>query len=260
MKWITICLLLSLGLATLPAHCASPDDFSLDRQLNSNVRNYSIEVGSVVEALAKISSDFHIRMGIEWETTVGPSRPVSINYANGSLLDLLKQIVSVEPLYKLTIQSGIVHVGKEPIVDDRRNFLNIRISSFEASNEYAFHASNRLHTLLLDLANSPQEKGGGCAGSWTVGVGDHQTTFLMRDASVREILDRLVLSAGFNIWLVTFPEAKSITEKGFYKTSSLFGPVSDSAQPMWDLLLPGFDPSTRSFPPGSNRSEWPPAR
>lgn len=95
---------------------------------------------------------------------------------------------------------------------------------------------------MPQLANAElaaKNQGGGCAGSFGVGAGDQTATFHLQNVTVRDILDRFVTSAGFNIWMATFPEIKSTTPKGFFKSISIFSrDLPDADLPAWDLLYP----------------------
>jgi hypothetical protein len=137
----------------------------------------------------------------------------------------------------------------------------LRVGDFQVSSEYVVHASNRLNSVVANLATTPPAEGKsyGCAGSFGVGAGDHVTSFNLQNATVRDILDRLVESAGFNIWLVTFPEAQKPAQGAMLKTTSIFNPGSaPSDAPRWDLLLPGYDRERKAFGLGWQRGDWQP--
>ena len=187
-----------------------------------------------------------------------PNKPVRLQWENTTALQILKDTVAVEPGYTISLGSGVIHISRITIFDDRRNFLNIPINDFELSSEYVFHANNRLRKLVVELANPAFPKNeAGCAGSFGVGSGDQKASFHLRNIVVRDILDKFVTSAGFNIWLVTFPELPAITEKDFFKSISIFSPGLPSSElPAWDLLLPGYDPVRRQMGVGWKQGLW----
>ena len=229
---------------TLLAATSKSPEAGLNTTLHSSIRSYAMEAANLLQALAKFSDDFQVPMGIEWQLSNVPYKPVSLQFNNSSVLKILSDLVAVEPGYKFTVSNGLVHVSKGSLFDDSRNFLNIPISDFELSSEYVFHANNRLRKLVVELAGAtPPQKGAGCAGSFGIGAGDEVASFHLRNVVVRDILDKFVTSAGFSIWLATFPELPATTENGFFKSISIFSPnLPDSQLPAWDLLLPGYDP------------------
>ena len=252
--------LLLLGRA---AASATTPDSALEEKLHVSVQGYTISAENLLEALAKVSDDFQLPMGIEWQLSSVPYQPIKLAYEKATPLQILQELIAAEPPYTLTFANGVVHVSQGAAFHDSRNFLNIPIDDFQLSSEYVFHANNRLRRLVIQLANSAAADNAktGCAGSWTVGAGDQKASFHLHDVSVRDILDRFVTSAGFNIWLATFPETKATTAKGFFKAVSIYSPdLWDSELPAWDLLLPGYDPVRKQNGLGWKRCEWPTLR
>lgn len=243
------------GMAAVPV--ASPEA-ALDRTLHTAVPSYRVESENLLQALAKFSDDFHVPIGVEWQLSKVPYAPLNLQYEKTTVLQILADMVAAEPAYTLSASNGVMHVSRVTTFDDSRNFLNIPIADFELSSEYVFHANNRLRRMVLELANSasPQNELG-CAGSFGVGSGDQLASFHLHNVVVRDILDRFVTSAGFNIWLVTFPEIPAPTVKGFFKSISIFSPnLPDSELPAWDLLLPGYDPVRRQMGVGWKQAPW----
>jgi hypothetical protein len=76
---------------------------------------------------------------------------------------------------------------------------------------------------------------------------------------VRDVLDKFVVSAGFNIWLVSFPEAKTTVPRGLFRTLSMDGSdLPEDLVPMWYLLTPEHDPVRKGLGIGSPEGEWQP--
>jgi hypothetical protein len=238
-------------------------EMDLDQRLNATVANYSISGENLLQALARVSDDFHLRMGIEWEVSSTPYHSVMLKYDKVTPLQVIKDLVGLEPSYVFSAANGVVHVRRSTIYDDRRNFLNLHIDRFDVSHEYVFHASNRLYQLVFKQTNlSPaavEDPRAGCAGSFAVGAGDQITSFHVTGVTVRDVLDKLVVSAGYNMWLVTFAELKNTTPNGFFKTLALDGSdLPDDSGPMWYLLVPGHDPVRKGFGIGWPRGTWEP--
>jgi len=233
---------------------------SLQAKLRSNIENYTVNAANLLQASAKFSDDFQVPMGIEWQLSSVPYKPIRLQFSNTTVLQILRGIVAVEPGYAFNTDNGVVHLGKTTITDDPRNLLNLRIKDFDLSSEYVFHANNRLRQLVVDLTNPSLPKhDAGCAGSYGVGAGDQKATFHLRDATVRNILDRFVTAAGFNIWLATFPEIPEADADDFFKSTSIFSPdLPRTNLPAWDLLLPGYDPVRKQIGVGwKQRKDWP---
>jgi hypothetical protein len=248
-------LIASLSMMALPA--GNPEA-SLDETLHTLVRGYSVESENLLQALAKFSDDFQVPIGVEWQLSKVPPEPVKLRFEQTTVLQILTDMVAVDPRYTFSRSNGVIHVSRITIVDDRQNFLNIPISDFELSSEYVFHANNRFRRLVVEIANpsSPKHEEG-CAGSFGVGAGDQLASFHLHNVVVRDVLDRFITSAGFNIWLVTFPETPALTMKGFFKSTSIFSPnLPDSELPVWDLLLPGYDPVRKQMGIGWKRGPW----
>jgi hypothetical protein len=235
----------SLFADVLSASAETPEQI-LDRNLHSQVKSYTLAAQNILEGLAQMSGDFDLPMGIEWEESSGPFHPVNLTYSRPTTpWQVLQDVVAAEPPYTMTTSNGVVHVGKAATSNDTRNFLNLTVGDFQASDEYVFDLSyRRLHKQVLEQANpAPGPASAGRAGSNTVGAGDRAVSFVVHNATVSDIHDRFVTSAGFNIWLVTYPEAKTVTGRGFFKTISIFSAeLPDNLLPTWDLLRPGYDP------------------
>jgi len=222
------------------------------------VENYSLHAENLLERLAKLSDDFEIPMGIEWQVSSVPYRKVELQFVNSTVIDILTSLVAIEPGYTFNAKNGVVHVSRVTIADDRRNFLNLQIDDFQLSDEYVFHANNRLRNLVVQLVNpAPEKTGTACAGSFGVGAGDRVVSFHLSNVTARDILDRFITSAGFNIWLVAFPELPELTSRGFFESISVFSPnLPESELPAWDLFLPGYDPVKKEMGIGWKQGAW----
>jgi len=71
----------------------------------------------------------------------------------------------------------------------------------------------------------------------------------MMNASVREILDALLVRSRSAMWVVIFPTEQP--ETGFLKTRSPWGNGDDSEQPDWGFAAKYYDPVT-----GNYRGDW----
>ena len=113
-------------------------EVTLRRTLHGSVENYSLHAENLLEGLAKLSDDFEIPMGIEWQVSSVPYRKVELQFVNSTVIDILTSLVAIEPGYTFNAKNGVVHVSRVTIADDRRNFLNLQIDDFQLSDEYVF--------------------------------------------------------------------------------------------------------------------------
>jgi hypothetical protein len=114
--------------------------------------------------------------------------------------------------------------------------LDLRIGSFEVRNEFVERASRRLQTQAgYVMVPRPVV---GTAGSFVTSPGDGRISFLLPDATIRDVLDRLCRAAGLGIWIVAYPPQLTKTPGGFFRTASIYNdsPIEDEGQPTWDIL------------------------
>lgn len=242
-------LLMSMALlfAVLPARGATTD---LDCRLAFKPQQYSIEASNLLEAIAKVGTEFHIPLGIEWAAADG-GQPIKLSWRGASVREILDSVVGSNPKYGIEYGNGVVHVFSTALRSDQRNFLNIRLPDFQVQDEFVTSANRRLLEHVRRVANPVPEEtlpDGGCAGSMGIGRGDKKATFTLRNASLREILDQLLASADYRVWIVSFQPELRTTSRGFFVTNSVYGGQSEaSVQPRWDLLFWGFDPVRRDW-------------
>ncbi len=105
-------------------------------------------------------------------------------------------------------------------------------------NEFVRFASNDLRVRVGRIIRPPTQPGLGIAGTMATGMGDRKVSFTLVNAKVRDILDKLSLAADFKLWIVTYPESRTLTKSGFRRTASLYtnNVVPDEEQPVWALL------------------------
>jgi len=250
--------LLTLVIAFSRTCHAQSAEAQLEQRLHARVANYSISASNLLEALAQVSDDFQLPMGIEWEAASQRDDNVSLKYADTTAIQILQDLVSRSPNYVLTQENGVVHVASKAVRDDVRNFLNLTIPEFDLSSEYVLHANNRLQKIVIQMVNHlPEaEAAYGCAGSFGVSAGDRVASFRMQKVMVKDILDRFLTSSGLGIWLTTFPDADA-SGSVMFRTTSVFSPdLPKDRLPTWDFLLPAYDPVRGGFGVGWPRVEW----
>lgn len=243
--------LLTLPTFGPPASC--PADAG--SELETVVEDFAVSEDSFPEALMRLATQLEIPMGIEWVKAPAALKPIKLSWRRASMREVLESVVKAVPGYEFDFRGGVVHVHPTDSFTDARNFLNVRLESFEMREEFAFVGQHRLREWLKPIVSSsrPVAPGAGEAGSRATGVGEWPLTFKLEKPTVREVLDRLVYAGEFKIWVVTFSTGPPLTAKGFRRTESLVrgSAVSDHEQPTWGVFKWGEDPIRNEM-----RSDW----
>jgi hypothetical protein len=213
----------------------------LNAKLAAVSASYSLNVIGLLDALMKTAGDFQLPIGIEWIRQADPTARFIRSWQHSDLSTILRDIVKSVPGYELEITNGVVHVFHTAVHGDRSNILNTRIGTFQVNNEPVMFAAYRLavqvrRTMVPPDPNRPPI---GRAASISSGDGDRPVTFTIEDATVRDVLDKLCLSAGLNVWVVAYPAEPAKTRGGFLKTVPLHGGVQEDDDyflPDWNFL------------------------
>jgi hypothetical protein len=199
-------------------------DQALQAKLAPVASSYSLDAADSLHALVKVAGDFRLPMGIEWlKVTDNPVR-FSRSWRDTTPLAILQDVVKAYTGYELEIGNGVVHVFPTAMKGDRADVLNTHIGTFEVWDRTVtvvayYDLTNRVRDIMVPPGpNGPH--GGGMMDILS-GRGDGVVTFRIEDATVRDVLDKLCLSAGLNIWIVAYPPKPVKTRAGFLKTISL---------------------------------------
>jgi hypothetical protein len=213
------------------------------------VQNYSLEANSFVEVLLKIAAQFHLPLGVEWIKTADTLKPVQLSRNRATVADILDAVVSMQPGYEWRTEGGVIHVFQRDLVKDRRNPLNIMISSFDQAPETVGWANNNLDEMVSDVVRHPEVTG--IAGSVIGYPGEPVFSFAAQNAPARSILNKIV-TAGLassvpglqQVWIATFPESSVLSRTGYFETAPVWDPdaVPVQEQSFWILLSWGHPP------------------
>lgn len=223
------CLLLAcqgLILASAVPTPRAPDDLSA--KLSKRVTNYNLGSGNFLEGLISASRDFQVPMGISWVNAPIPKAQSPLEWKSATVQEIIEAIVKTAPGYELNAKNGIVHVSAPALVPEGQNFLKSKIERFEIHGAYIELASFKLHQVV-----APQTYAGISLGS----PDDSRVTVELKNSTVEDALDALVITSDRKIWLVSFSEDTRLTSRGFHRTKSLFtdAAVSDKDEPVWHL-------------------------
>ncbi len=231
MRSLVVVLLISIfPLSSSAAPIGSSD---LEMKLHTPVSEYVLSANTLLEALSNIAAQFNLRMGVEWIGDVQHRRTIQLSFKDVT--------------------------RPQAFLAGNQTFLDQPLKSFEVRDEYVMGANLRLMELLRNQTRSllPQDiptERSGIGGSFGTGLGDRRVSFELENVRVRDVLDRFVLSADFQMWVVTYVPDKGVTVAGDTWTVSIFNwELTEKYQPVWDLLVRGFDPTAKAYKP-----EWVP--
>ncbi len=131
----------------------------LQSELAQRVKAFDSESASTVVQLVDFAQRFQIPMGIELANESEESVAPPIHARNTTAQRIIQQIVHERPGTGFTLSGGVLHVFATSIVNDHRNFLNLRMSHFQVENESLFGAEWLLRVSIHQvLSPSPGEE------------------------------------------------------------------------------------------------------
>ena len=213
---------------------------------SSEVKNYSLEANSFVDALLKISARFQFPLGVEWVKTADTLRPVRSSRTNTTVKDIIQAVVSMHAGYEWRTEDGVVHVFQRDLVNDDRNPLNIVIKSFDEFDEQGETvgwANTILFHKIRNVVRTPELSGLGLAASVLGYPGQPVFHFAAQNVPARKVLNQIVTSGirtipvkMQRIWIATFPE-KPVFSRTFLEVIPMDDPkfVPNQDQPFWIL-------------------------
>jgi hypothetical protein len=215
----------------------------------AKIENYSLKANSFIEALLKISAQFHLPVGVEWIKTADTLKPVKFSRSRTTVADIIDSLVAMHAGYEWRTEDGVIHVFRRDLVKDSRNPLNITISSFDQAPETVGWANNNLDQMVSDVVRHPEVTG--IAGSVIGYPGEPVFSFASQNVSARSILNKIV-TAGLassvpglqRVWIATFPESSVLSRTGYFETVPVWDPdaVPAQEQSFWVLLSWGHPP------------------
>lgn len=202
----------------------------LNNALNKRVTNYNLGETSFLEALVHVAGDFHIPMGVAWVNTPAARAPRPFEWRDVTVKQMIEAIAATPPGYQVQMSNGVMHVFPLRPILERENFLTLKIPSFEVHDAPTELASERLFDTLV-----PQQVGGF---SLAANADDPRISLRLKDSTVEQVLDAIVLASARKIWIATFSDDTGLTSTGLRRTETLWNnlPVPDKGQPVWNLL------------------------
>lgn len=214
----------------------------LENRLATPVESYSLRADRLLDAVTQAAGAFHIPVGIEWVKLTDATTTFAHSWRQTTPLTVLRDILNAYPGYALETGNGVVHIFPEALRGDPGDIVNLRIGSFEVNNQFVNFAAYQLALKAKTVVAPRRSAQGGWGASIASGLGDRRVTFRVEDATVRDVLDRLCLAAGMNIWVVAYPKEPAKTQAGYLKTIRLDRSVPDEDEaffPSWAFLVWG---------------------
>lgn len=190
---------------------------SLDQKLKQDCATYDSDKRTTLEQLIELAQRFKLPMGIEWVDRPGETTAKPIHLRDVSVKDVTSYILNQQAGYRFVVEDALIQVSATALADDPLNFLNSRFSSYSVQNDSLQEASYWLRVRIRRSLHPGQNGGGGFGGTSAQADFNNPTiTFSMTNATVREILNRLVLAQGNSLWVVHLKPELLMDGEPFY--------------------------------------------
>jgi hypothetical protein len=191
---------------------------AIESRLAQKVKAFDSESSSTIVQLTDLARRFQIPMGIEWRDELEVRVAPPIHARNTTVQQILRRIVQEQPRNDFTLNDGVIHVFASSLINDPRNFLNLRIPHFRVENETLFGAAYRLRTSIHRILQpSPTSAGGHGHGIPSQDNFDvPNVSFSGSNLTVRQILNNIVAMQGNALWIVRIKPSQMMAEWSFY--------------------------------------------
>jgi hypothetical protein len=208
-----------LSIALLVAAAAATLGQSIEDKLSQQAVHLPAKAGAF-DQLVDIAKWYKIRMGIERVDEDGQDASERPEIGFPSLdqhltVDaLIRVILKTVPGYEATVAHGVLLIGKPEIMESNKNFLNIRIPEYKATNVNVYGAEFNLRH-AIDRALHPEKYAGPHHG-YGGGYGYDPDSILahtniginLSGGTVREIMSEIIRQSGA-MWTVHLVPAKT---------------------------------------------------
>lgn len=220
------------------------------RILATTVPRYSIKATNLLQAAAQIASDFNLPIGMEWQGDPDAKKEIAYQWQDTTVERIVDDLAAFDVQYQVEVSNGVVHLRQVTLAGSARNPLNVTVPEFSVSNVQVGQARFKLQDAVNRMIFPRQQENGlACAGSYAAGAGDTLISLSMKNATLREILDAVLVRSGFVMWVVVFGPQQ--TDSGYFKTTPPWRKTTDLQQPDVDFVTRYHDPTTNQY-----RSDW----
>lgn len=200
-----------LSAARAASHSSRANDV-----LASRIVHFDNHGAPLVPTFLMIGATYSIPVGIERVVPDARSRPITVRLDEGTLKQLLDMAAGSLPGYAWSLEDGVIDLYGPDERSRSTNLLNTVVHEFELNKGTINDANAKLREVIFTAsavaANSNLGGPLGIGGD-SPGVGSlelMQFTFTMRNATVRDILNRLVrlslgVPGGGVAWVATVP-------------------------------------------------------
>lgn len=185
--------------------CGSPlvTGQTVESKLAQKVEAFDSEKLSTVEQLVELAQRFQIPMGIEWLDVADERIIRPVHARETTVQNVLRQILQQQSDYDFKLSDGVVHIFAASVIDDPRNFLNLRIPRFQVEKESLTGSSYKLRVSINQLLHPSPGYGGGYGGvSLDKDFDIPKITLSGNNLSVRNILSKTVAMHGNSLWVI----------------------------------------------------------
>lgn len=194
----TLCLVLSLMMVGCRRRTATTGP------LAQNVSNYSVGSDNFVVAFGHALQTYTVPSGFELEKQPD-NRPVSIRLSEGTIADLLDAVAAQAPDYRWLESGGVVNIMPKKDSESIEKLMNSRVAHFEvhdATSSIIRQAIASLPEVRSWLEQNHVTERSVLGFILPVPSPEPAVASLdVSNASLREIMNRIVKEPGFSSWL-----------------------------------------------------------
>lgn len=175
--------------------------------LTQQIRATAIKGKTLEEALATLTSDYGVPIGIElgYQKLTAPRREIDLNLPETTVKDFLDSVTAKDPRYTWKLEGGVIHVrpltGRDPLLTA---LLDTRISHFgftEGATRYRIFSDilsvPEIQTQLIVADVAPLFIVIGSMHRIGKGI-----SFQESNLTLRELLDRITLKTDIKRWVL----------------------------------------------------------
>jgi hypothetical protein len=164
------------------------------------VRSFNIRDLNMIDALLQLGREQQIPIGIEYIDATAFRSRITLHAQDTTVGRLLDTITHAQG-YSWFPEGNVVTLTHNGALQGRKNFLNLRISEFTLKREMTLQAASQLLLGKLYFVQHPHPTG--IVGDYPSGNPQFRAgPWTMRNATVRQILNRIVSQHNNGAWVV----------------------------------------------------------
>ena len=175
---------------------ARPQDSDIPSRL---VRSFNIRDLNMIDALLQLGQEQQIPIGIEYIDAIAFRSRITLHEQDTTVGKLLDAITHA-PGYYWSVQGYVITVSHKGAPKGRKSLLNLRVSDFTIAREVTLQAASQQLLGMLYFVEHPHA---GIIGDYPSGNPQFRVgPWTMRNATVRQILNRIVSEHNNGAWVV----------------------------------------------------------